>query len=72
MTRVEQLGLATALPIGIAIGVLDARAEEVQPTVLLYLIAGAVLGTLFLALIPPTIGALGAAWLLGWREALRR
>jgi hypothetical protein len=36
MTRVEQLGLATALPIGIA------------------------------------IGALGAAWLLGWREALRR
>jgi lipopolysaccharide export LptBFGC system permease protein LptF len=112
MTRVERLGLATALPIGIAIGVLDAHAEEVQPAVLLYLIAGAALGILaprlalpvgillglgvpivhayirinhlplpyamdsyasgFLALIPPTIGALGAAWLLGWREALRR
>ena len=112
MTRVEQLALAAALPIGIAIGVLDAHAEEVQPAVLLYLVAGAALGTFaprralpigillglgvpivhayirinhlplpysmdsygssFLALIPPTIGALGAAWMLGWREALKR
>ena len=45
MTRVEQLALAAALPIGIAIGVLDAHAEEVQPAVLLYLVAGAALGT---------------------------
>jgi hypothetical protein len=112
MTRVEQLTLAAALPIGIAIGILDARADEVQPAVLLYLVAGAALGALaprlavplglllglgvpvvhayirinhlplpyamdsyassFLALIPPTIGALGAAWVLGWREALKR
>jgi hypothetical protein len=112
MTRVEQLALAAALPIGIAIGVLDAHADEVQPAVLLYLIAGAALGCLaprralpigvvlglgvpivhayirlnrlplpyamdsyassFLALIPPTIGALGASWVLGWREVLKR
>jgi hypothetical protein len=112
MPRVEQLALAAALPIGIAIGVVDTHADEVQPAVLLYLIAGATLGTLaprralpigillglgvpivhayvrlnhlplpyamdsygaaFLALIPPTIGALGASWLLGWREALKR
>ena len=112
MTRVEQLALAAALPIGIAIGVLDAHAEEVQPAVLLYLIVGAALGTFaprralpvgmllglgvpivhayirinrlplpysmdsyatsFLALIPPTLGALGASWVLGWREVLKR
>ena len=112
MTRVEQLALAAALPIGLAIGILDSHAEEVQPAVLLYLIAGAALGSLaprvalptgillglgvpivhayirinhlslpyatdgyagsFLALIPPTIGALGVAWLMGWREALKR
>lgn len=111
MTRVEQLALVAAPPIGVAIGILDTRAEEVQPAVLLYLIAGAALGALaprralpigillglgvpimhayvrinhlalpyatdgygasFLALIPPTVGALGASWLLGWREALK-
>jgi hypothetical protein len=111
MTRVEQLALAAALPIGIAIGMLDTHADEVQPAVLLSLLAGATLGSLaprralpigillglgvpimhayvrinhlplpyamdsygasFLALIPPIIGALGASWALGWREALR-
>ena len=112
MTRVEQLALAAALPIGVAIGILDTHADEVQPAVLLFLIAGASLGAIaprralpigillglgvpimhayirlnhlklpyatdgyagsFLALIPPTIGALTAAWVTGWREALRR
>jgi hypothetical protein len=101
MPRLEQLALAAALPVGILIGVIDTRAEEVQPAVLLFLLAGAGLGALaprvaipvgvllglgvpimhawarvnhlplpyamgsyagsFLALIPPTIGAVGGA-----------
>lgn len=46
MTRIEQLALATALPVGILIGLIDTRAEEVQPAVALFLVAGAGLGAL--------------------------
>ena len=46
MTRLEQLALAAALVIGILIGTIDTRAEEVQPAVLLFLLAGAGLGAL--------------------------
>ena len=45
-TRIEQLALASALPIGILIGLIDTRAKEVQPAVLLFLVAGAGLGAL--------------------------
>lgn len=102
MTRLEQLALAAAVPVGLLIGIIDTRAEEVQPAVLLFVITGAGLGALaprvaipiglllglgvpimqayvrvnhlplpyamdgyasgFLALIPPTIGAVLGAW----------
>ena len=105
MTRLEQLALAAAVPVGILIGIIDTRAEEVQPAVLLFVVAGAGLGALaprlaipvglllglgvpimhgyvrvnhlplpyamdsyasgFLALIPPTVGALLGAWVRG-------
>ena len=61
MTRAEQIALASALPIGILIGIIDAHAEEVQPAVVLFLIAGAVLATLA----PRTAIALGAMLGLG-------
>ena len=46
MPRPAPLALAAALPIGILIGVIDTRAEEVQPAVLLFLLAGVGLGAL--------------------------
>jgi hydrogenase/urease accessory protein HupE len=46
MTRIEQLALVAALTVGILIGVIDTRAEEVQPAVLLFLVVGAGLGAL--------------------------
>jgi hypothetical protein len=46
MTRTDGLTLAAAVPIGLVIGLLDRRAEEVQPAVLLFLVSGAVLGAL--------------------------
>ena len=46
MTRVEQVVSAAALPVGVLIGMVDAHAEEVQPAVLLFLLAGAGLGAL--------------------------
>jgi hypothetical protein len=46
MTRAEQLALAAALAIGILIGVIDTHAEEVQPAVALFLVAGIGLGAL--------------------------
>src|SRR5258705_11361993 len=105
MTRIEQLALAAALPAGLLIGFIDTRAEEVQPAVGLFLLAGAGLGALaprvaiplgvalglgvpimhawgrlnhlplpyamdsywggFLALVPPSLGALAGAWARG-------
>jgi len=46
MTQIEQLVLAAALPLGLIIGVIDARSEEVQGPVLLLVIAGALLAAL--------------------------
>jgi hypothetical protein len=102
VTTLERTTLVSALAAGILIGIVDIRAEEVQPAVLLLLLTGAGLGALaprvalpiglllglgvpimhayvrmnhlplpyatdgyagsFLALIPPTIGALVGAW----------
>ena len=59
VTNVELLALAAALPIGLAIGLLDIRSEEVQGTVLLLLIVGAAL-----AFMAPR-WALGSGILLG-------
>jgi hypothetical protein len=46
MSRLEQLTLAAALPVGILVGIVDRHAEEVQPAVLLLGLAGAGLGAL--------------------------
>ena len=46
MIRIEQLALAAAPSLGILIGVIDTRADEVQPAVLLFLVVGAGLGAL--------------------------
>jgi hypothetical protein len=46
VTRLEEVALAAALPVGIAIGIVDAHAGEVQPAVALFLVAGAALGAL--------------------------
>jgi hypothetical protein len=54
MTRTEGLTLAAAVPIGLLIGLVDRRAEEVQPAVLLFLLSGAVLGALSPRLAIPT------------------
>jgi hypothetical protein len=46
MSRLEHFALAAALPLGLIIGGVDSRAEEVQPAVLLLGLAGAGLGAL--------------------------
>jgi hypothetical protein len=46
VSRVERLALAAAAPIGVLIGVVDTRAEEVQPAVILHLVAAGCLGAL--------------------------
>jgi hypothetical protein len=45
MTRLERLTLAAAIPIGLAIGLADARSEEVQGSVLLLFVATALLAS---------------------------
>jgi hypothetical protein len=46
MTRLEQLALAAALAVGLLVGIVDSRAAEVQPAVLLLVLAGTALGAL--------------------------
>lgn len=46
MSRLEHLALIAALALGLVVGVVDSRAEEVQPAVLLLLLFGAGLGAL--------------------------
>ena len=46
MSRLEQLALLVALPLGVLVGIVDSRAEEVQPAVLLLALFGAGLGAL--------------------------
>jgi hypothetical protein len=46
MTRTEGIALAAALLAGLLVGVVDTRAEEVQPAVLLFVLTGAGLGTI--------------------------
>jgi hypothetical protein len=46
MTRVEQVALALALPIDLAIAMLDTQSEEVQGAALLLLLSGAALGAM--------------------------
>ena len=45
MTRLERLTFAAAIPIGVAIGLVDARSEEVQGPALLLFVAAALLAS---------------------------
>jgi hypothetical protein len=61
MSRLEQLALAAAVSAGLLVGLMDTRAQEVQPAVLLLLLAGTALG----ALAPRATLAIGVALGLG-------